>query len=62
MSDPFSSNSHVNIRTGFAKLVADGISMGYGDFLSSKAELEYAKTERERELWFVRDLFFNFDL
>jgi vacuolar iron transporter family protein len=31
---------------GFANLLADGISMGIGDFLSSQAELEYAHLER----------------
>lgn len=36
---------------GFANLVADGISMGFGDYISSKAELDYAKTERAREAW-----------
>lgn len=36
---------------GFANLLADGLSMGFGDYLSSKAELDYAKTERARELW-----------
>lgn len=36
---------------GFANLVADGLSMGIGDFLSTKAELEYEAAERERERW-----------
>lgn len=45
----------LSIRTvlvlGFANLIADGISMGVGDFLSSKAEFEYLVSERQRELW-----------
>jgi len=38
---------------GFANLIADGISMAVGDYLSSKAENEYHKAERERESWEV---------
>lgn len=38
---------------GFANLFADGLSMGIGDFLSTKAEIEYQQAERERELWEV---------
>ncbi len=36
---------------GFANLIADGISMAVGDYLSTKAEKEYQKKERERETW-----------
>lgn len=38
---------------GFANLVADGISMAIGDYLSTRAEQEYASTERIREEWEV---------
>jgi VIT1/CCC1 family predicted Fe2+/Mn2+ transporter len=38
---------------GFANLIADGISMAIGDFLSSKAENEYNAAERKREEWEV---------
>ncbi len=38
---------------GFANLFADGISMAFGDFLSTKAEQEYHKAERKREEWEV---------
>jgi VIT1/CCC1 family predicted Fe2+/Mn2+ transporter len=44
-------STEVVLLMGFANLVADGISMGFGDYLSSKAELEYAKTEKKREKW-----------
>jgi vacuolar iron transporter family protein len=44
------SNSVVLIM-GFANLLADGISMGLGNYLSLKSELEYIKKERERETW-----------
>jgi VIT1/CCC1 family predicted Fe2+/Mn2+ transporter len=39
------------IIMGFASLFADGISMGMGDFLSSKAENDYTNEERKREAW-----------
>lgn len=38
---------------GFANLVADGLSMAIGDFLSTKAEIAFSKAEREREAWEV---------
>lgn len=40
---------------GFANLIGDGISMSVGDYLSSKAENEYHKSERKRELWEVEN-------
>ena len=39
---------------GFANLIADGLSMAIGDYLSTKAEQEYNRAERERELWEVQ--------
>lgn len=39
------------IIMGFASLIADGISMGMGDFLSSRAENDYTNEERKREAW-----------
>jgi len=36
---------------GFCNLIADGFSMGFGEYTSSKAELEYAVGERDREAW-----------
>lgn len=36
---------------GFANLIADAISMGLGDFLSSKAEHEFQVSESKKELW-----------
>ena len=38
---------------GFANLIADGISMAVGDYLSTKSEQEYHKAERRREAWEV---------
>ena len=40
---------------GFANLIADGISMAIGDFLSTRAEQEYQSSEREREEWEVEN-------
>lgn len=36
---------------GLAHLVADGLSMGLGDMLSSQAEADLVKHERAREVW-----------
>jgi VIT1/CCC1 family predicted Fe2+/Mn2+ transporter len=38
---------------GFANLIADGLSMAIGDYLSSKSEREYQDAERAREAWEV---------
>lgn len=40
---------------GFANLIADGLSMAIGDFLSTRAENEYNNTERKREIWEVEN-------
>jgi VIT1/CCC1 family predicted Fe2+/Mn2+ transporter len=40
---------------GFANLIADGLSMAIGDYLSSKAEREYQSAERAREAWEVEN-------
>lgn len=39
---------------GFANLFADGFSMAVGNYLSTKAEVEYVKKERRRETWEVK--------
>lgn len=39
---------------GFANLIADGLSMAIGDYLSTKAEMEYKQAERKREAWEVQ--------
>ena len=44
-------STEIVLLMGFANLFADGLSMGFGDFLSSKAEHEYATTEKKREKW-----------
>ena len=41
---------------GFANLVADGISMAVGDYLSSKAEGEYGKSERNKEEGYMKKI------
>ena len=40
---------------GIANLIADGLSMGIGDYLSSKSEQEYRQDERRREAWEVEN-------
>ena len=39
------------ITLGFANLLADGISMGVGDYLSSRSEMEFVEKEMKREKW-----------
>lgn len=39
---------------GLANLLADGLSMAIGDYLSTKAEIEYQADERKREAWEVK--------
>ena len=39
------------ILMGIANLVADAISMGFGDYLSESAELSYTRAEQKREAW-----------
>lgn len=36
---------------GIAKLVSGALSMGIGDYMSTKARLELTKMERKREMW-----------
>jgi len=40
---------------GFSNIFADALSMGVGEFLSSKAENEWILSEREREKWEVEN-------
>ena len=44
-------SEEVVLIMGFSSLVADALSMGVGDALSSKAEAEVAVRERQREEW-----------
>jgi len=41
----------VIIILGVANLVADGLSMGIGNYLGKKSEKEYAHRQREKEEW-----------
>jgi len=43
--------TNVVLIMGFANLIADGVSMGFGEFLSGDAENRYIKQERSREQW-----------
>ena len=44
-------STEVILALGLSSLVADAMSMGVGDALSSKGEMEAALREREREAW-----------
>ncbi|MDF1825389.1 MAG: VIT1/CCC1 transporter family protein [Verrucomicrobiales bacterium] len=44
-------SSNVILILGFANLIADGIAMAFGDFLSTRAEQQYHASERRREEW-----------
>lgn len=46
-------SSNVILILGIANLLADGLSMAIGDFLSTKAEIQYKNNERLREAWEV---------
>ncbi|GBF11354.1 VIT1/CCC1 transporter family protein [Tepidibacillus sp. HK-1] len=48
-------SSGIVLIMGFANLIADGLSMAIGDYLSTKAENEFKQSERERELWEVEN-------
>lgn len=41
---------------GAANLLADGLSMGLGNYISTKSEKEYEERERKRELWEIENL------
>lgn len=40
---------------GFANVLADGWSMGFGEYVSGRAELDHARAERDREEWEVEN-------
>lgn len=46
-------SSGIVLVLGFANLIADGLSMAVGDYLSTKSENEYNAAERAREVWEV---------
>ncbi len=39
---------------GFANLIADGLSMGLGNYLGKKSEREYNRGQREKEAWEIK--------
>lgn len=48
-------SSIVILILGIATLIGDAIAMAMGDYLSTKAEIEYQKCERKREEWEVEN-------
>lgn len=53
----FGANLALNVVLilGVANLIADGLSMALGDYLSSKSEHEYYQREYARETWEVEN-------
>lgn len=49
-------SANIVIILGVANLLADGLSMAVGNYLSSKSEQEYARHERQREEWEVENV------
>lgn len=43
--------TEVVLVMGFANLLADGVSMAFGEFIGGDAEIKYKKFERAREAW-----------
>lgn len=41
---------------GLANILADGLSMGVGSYLSTKSEQDFFKKEREREAWEIENV------
>lgn len=46
----------VVVILGFANIVADGLSMGLGNYLSNKSEADYARGQRQKEQWEIDNL------
>ena len=46
--------AHVVLVMGLANLLADGVSMAVGAYLSQHSEQEYYERERQRERWQIR--------
>lgn len=46
--------AHVILILGIGNLLADGFSMGTGDYLSTKSEREYYEREARRQAWEIR--------
>jgi len=45
----------VVVVLGISNVISDGLSMAFGDYLSTKSEIEYQKAERAREEWEVEN-------
>ncbi|MFH0853660.1 MAG: VIT1/CCC1 transporter family protein [bacterium] len=48
-------SSTVIIIVGFANLLADGLSMGLGNYLGKKSELSYQISQRQKEKWEIKN-------
>jgi VIT1/CCC1 family predicted Fe2+/Mn2+ transporter len=45
----------VAVVLGFSNLIGDALSMGVGDYLSERAEIDFARNEMRREAWEVEN-------
>ena len=41
------------LAVGLSVIIGDGLGMGFGDYLSAKAEKEFIRTEEQRQFWEV---------
>ncbi|CAN0317694.1 unnamed protein product, partial [Discosporangium mesarthrocarpum] len=48
-------SSGVILILGVSNMIADGLSMGLGEYLSAKAMNEYIDVERQREEWELKN-------
>lgn len=48
-------NIGIILILGVSNMIGDGISMGLGDFLSSKSEIDFHRKEKKREEWEVEN-------
>ncbi|KAM3141858.1 hypothetical protein pb186bvf_005944 [Paramecium bursaria] len=46
---------HVILTLGISNMIADGLAMGLGDYLSTKSEQEFLQQEKEREKWEIEN-------
>lgn len=48
-------NIGIVLILGISNMISDGISMGLGDYLSTKSEVEFRKKEKKREEWEIEN-------
>ena len=43
------------LAVGLSVIIGDGLGMGFGDYLSAKAEKDFIRTEEQRYYWEVEN-------